>query len=833
MTIYMPTMTIATSPSGRTVTIDGNACTAPCGVQWIPGTTHTIAVSSPQAGGSGTQYAFYGWSDGGNASHSVTASTSAATYTATFTTQYYLSTAIGTAGGGSISPGTPGAWYNSGASVSVGASAGTGFTFTGFSGALSGTTSPQSVTMNSAKSVTATFRVQSAGFQYGRALTIDHTKVPNTDQSNFPVLVYLSDATLRDNAHGGHVMSASGYDICFYGDAAGNTPLSWEVEGYDNVNGVLRAWVKVPTVSHTTDTMFYVFYGNSAVTAFQSTASSAWDSSFKGVWHLPNGTTLTANDSTTNAYNGTTGSTAAATGKIGGGASFNGSSNQIGFATSGYTVTGSFTFGAWVKPGSTKWADGIAGSRSSTGGFDVKLSSGNQIHADIGTSSGWLTTSADASFSYSAGTWYHIVYVVSGTGYTIYANGSSVGSGSYSSATPVLADSAHTLRFGETGISSEWWDGSLDEVRISSAARSGDWIATEYANQNSPSTFFVVGPENSPATAGVTDFTLSATPATATAARSGGASYIVTVNGTGGFNGTVTFAGTGVNDLPATFSPATVTGSGSTTMTVYPASTAALTTSNLTVTGTSGSVTRTAVVSGSTLPSLTVVSSAPYAYYQSDGLTSINSSNWWQNGTVTTSGNGLTGGVVISKLTASTGNDYDEQVTVTNCGTGFQRAITLYARSTSDAQTAYLLRLDTTYSWATFSKKISGYVTDIGSFPMACSNGLVLRMVVRGNNILIWQGAQKTVFTDSSISSGQPGVGVTGGASVNGVQFGAVETVAPPAVNQAGLKATAAPYWVDLQWPAGSGQCGRQRAGGVRGVARQRAPGLHGHSAVA
>jgi hypothetical protein len=36
----------------------------------------------------------------------------------------------------------------------------------------------------------------------------------------------------------------------------------------------------------------------------------------------------------------------------------------------------------------------------------------------------------------------------------------------------------------------------LDEVRISSVARSAGWIATEYANQHSPSTFYSVGADN-------------------------------------------------------------------------------------------------------------------------------------------------------------------------------------------------------------------------------------------------------------------------------------------------------------------------------------------------
>jgi hypothetical protein len=56
-----------------------------------------------------------------------------------------------------------------------------------------------------------------------------------------------------------------------------------------------------------------------------------------------------------------------------------------------------------------------------------------------------------------------------------------------------LYNSNHTLLIGATGISGEYFTGSIDEVRVSSIARSAAWIAAEYSNQNSPSTFYTVG----------------------------------------------------------------------------------------------------------------------------------------------------------------------------------------------------------------------------------------------------------------------------------------------------------------------------------------------------
>src|SRR5581483_7024074 len=96
----------------------------------------------------GAQYAFYSWSDGGAASHTVTGPSAATTYTATFKTQYFLTTSVAPAGGGSIAP--AGGWYDAGACIAVGASPTAGYSFAGFSGALSGATTPQNLSMISA-----------------------------------------------------------------------------------------------------------------------------------------------------------------------------------------------------------------------------------------------------------------------------------------------------------------------------------------------------------------------------------------------------------------------------------------------------------------------------------------------------------------------------------------------------------------------------------------------------------------------------------------------------------------------------------------------------------
>ena len=111
---------------------------------------------------------------------------------------------------------------------------------------------------------------------------IDHTKVPNTDQINFPLLFNTTDPSLATTANGGHVQNLNGYDIFFSTDPTGQTKLDYEMEQYNPVTGQVIAWIRIPTLSHTTDTVVYMFYGNSAITTSQRNPTGVWDASYSG-----------------------------------------------------------------------------------------------------------------------------------------------------------------------------------------------------------------------------------------------------------------------------------------------------------------------------------------------------------------------------------------------------------------------------------------------------------------------------------------------------------------------------------------------------------------------
>ena len=110
-------VTVASSPSGRTVTVDGTNRTAPYTATWNSGSSHTLDAPSPQnISGVSSRYVFSRWSHGGARSQTVRP-TSNTTYTANFTQQHFLSTASvptgpGVAGGGQ--------WYDHNSTAFVG-----------------------------------------------------------------------------------------------------------------------------------------------------------------------------------------------------------------------------------------------------------------------------------------------------------------------------------------------------------------------------------------------------------------------------------------------------------------------------------------------------------------------------------------------------------------------------------------------------------------------------------------------------------------------------------------------------------------------------------------
>lgn len=333
---------------------------------------------------------------------------------------------------------------------------------------------------------------------YYRALTIDHTKVPNTNQSNFPVLFTGTYTWLKSVSQGGKVTDPQGDDIVFQQSfiAFPEVDLSYELVKWDSTTGFIEAWVNIPVLTTASDFTFYIFYGNSGITSYLGNNTGTWNANYMGVYHLKDGVTLNSNDATSNGANMTNNNAATATsGQIDGGLNLVKTSSQFLSINSAIVTAYPLSISGWFNITNTTGSYTIAGLAKTSGGGGRKL-----LYATAGTLKLYAQDDAAASafpaasVGYTTNTWYYGVAVFeSSSSFKIYQNGGNVGSStaSVSFGTPGL-----TLIGRDSDIPNSYFDGKIDEVHYLKTALTPDWIATEWNNQSSPSTFYSVGSEN-------------------------------------------------------------------------------------------------------------------------------------------------------------------------------------------------------------------------------------------------------------------------------------------------------------------------------------------------
>ncbi|MCI0854579.1 MAG: DUF2341 domain-containing protein, partial [Chloroflexi bacterium] len=90
-------------------------------------------------------------------------------------------------------------------------------------------------------------------------------------------------------------------------------------------------------------------------------------------------------------------------------------------------------------------------------------------------------------------TWYYAAVTVSQSSdeVRLYLDGSEEDSDL--AVTNALGNSTYSFNLGRRDDGSQWFDGNIDEARVSSTIRSAGWLSTGFNNQDSPSSFYNVG----------------------------------------------------------------------------------------------------------------------------------------------------------------------------------------------------------------------------------------------------------------------------------------------------------------------------------------------------
>lgn len=192
------------------------------------------------------------------------------------------------------------------------------------------------------------------------------------------------------------------------------------------------------------------------------------------------------------------------TGTLGSGFQFNNAEYiPVDYSYNGTGSVGSVSVSAWVN---TTFSGGAFNSNWSILDFD--RSDFFNVYIDGGTGQIGFSTNSGGIHDMSAGAavndgaWHHITAVYDGTDKILYVDGIETARVINAHGGGALGN--NSTRFGFIGDGSEadtfdgarnngFYDGQIDDVRLYNGVLSADQIAAEYANGNSPSTFYSLG----------------------------------------------------------------------------------------------------------------------------------------------------------------------------------------------------------------------------------------------------------------------------------------------------------------------------------------------------
>ena len=332
-------------------------------------------------------------------------------------------------------------------------------------------------------------------WKYCKALRIDHTKV-DADLTNFPVLVSIASSDFTTHAQ------PNGYDFVFT-DSTNTTQYNHEIESYTSATGELIAWVNVPLLSSTHDTVLYLYYGNPTCGNQQNIAGT-WNSGYLMVHHMNGATFTDLKDSSTHHWDVTSQGgdpTYNQPGKIGKSVDFDPTGSWDFLKVAGFRLPAdsTYTVSAWV------YVDGSFSSRR----YLCEGSSGNGISLLVWTDGQFKAVAGypDATYAYTYSTtkatgqpqWQYVCSRADTVAEQLAISVNGVQESSTPLTETIIAE-PQGLNIGKPsdGTDMYYMNGRIDELRVSNVARSDAWIHTEYTMMSSPSSFLTVSNQFTP-----------------------------------------------------------------------------------------------------------------------------------------------------------------------------------------------------------------------------------------------------------------------------------------------------------------------------------------------
>jgi len=301
-----------------------------------------------------------------------------------------------------------------------------------------------------------------ASCNYRRKLTFNNTAA-SQNLINFTAMIKLNSSRIN-------YAKTSDTDIRFYDDDD-TTLLKHHWESW-NESGDSFGWVKVPQLNNSDTDFIYAYYNCSGSATIDE--KGTYDNNYVSVWHLNDvgGNTPTQHDSIDN-YNATPQNTEAADfgipGKINGAESFDGTDDYLSVSSfNGLSGASQFTIEFWTKFSSPQdyifWRNN--GWLTEVRANDYRF----RFNLDGNWRTSFYANHITGALHYVAATW-------DGTNTLIYVNNATEVNSTADSAWSAMSSNTQNL---DIAHRNNYFDGIIDEIRISTAARSYSWISASY-----------------------------------------------------------------------------------------------------------------------------------------------------------------------------------------------------------------------------------------------------------------------------------------------------------------------------------------------------------------
>ncbi len=299
-------------------------------------------------------------------------------------------------------------------------------------------------------------------------------------------------ADLAITGSGGFVTDAQGDDV-IYTESDGTTAIPYCREIWTSTTGRIVDHIK--PASSTVGTVIYQYFGNSGVTTDQSDCANTWRSTFKEVWPLGDGTTLSGASPVTGGHTMTgNNSPTAVAGQIDGGVGLNGTTQTM--TTSAFTLNATpnvFTWSAWTKLTSLAGRNTVFTTTTANAAQHWWIEVGTHLltnSVEINYNTLVVFLSGGSTYP-NDGAFHHLAFSRNGTGNTgvLYIDGASTAL-TYAADLGFL-DSSVAKSIGQRNAT-QFFGGSIDMVTYADTVRSADEIAAEFKS-GFPLTFYSVG----------------------------------------------------------------------------------------------------------------------------------------------------------------------------------------------------------------------------------------------------------------------------------------------------------------------------------------------------